>query len=594
MSAEQSTIRRMASIQSDDPAYSKALNDFHQARSRALLGAALARFTGGGRRLLSYEDVRRQLGLSGGIERGVQDIPLEAIVGSVGRYADFNRDFLPLRESDRARWAAVMAAAEGQTGLPPIEVYRIGDAYFVRDGNHRVSVARRLGARTIQAYVTEVQTRVPLGPDVQPDDLIRLAEQAQFLEHTRLDLLRPLADVSVSEAGKYPLLLHHIEVHRYYMGQEFQREVGYEEAVGHWYDTIYLPLAEIIRAGGILERFPGRTETDLYLWITEHRSALEQELGTEVRPEFAAHRLADAEALPMPGAARLAGRLFSLIVPEALAAGPPTGGWRAERASRSGEEQLFADILVPINAQDDGWCGLEQAFVVARREAARVYALHVVPESDHLDAANDVCGPRFQTLRDEFDERCRRAGVSGALIITIGEVVEETVRRAAVTDLVTLNLSHPPGESLPALWASGFRDLIRRSPRPVLATPQTVSPLSKGLVAFDGSPKAHEALFVAAYMAGRWGIGLSVAAAGDASVHLEAAKEYLAAHGVSASYRQEDGSLASEALISAAQAEGCDFILSGGYGHVPVLELALGSTVNNLLRQSTIPLLICR
>lgn len=597
----------MAAIQNDESAYSAALNDFHQARNRALLGAVLARLTGSERRLLAYDDVRRELRLAGGVERGIREIPLDAIVGSVGRYADFSRDFLPLRESNRGRWAAVKAAVDSLTGLPPIEVYQIGEAYFVRDGNHRVSVARRLGAPTIQAYVTEVQTRVPLDPSVQPGDLIRLAEQARFLEQTRLDLLRPQADLSVSEAGQYPLLLNHIDVHRYYMGLDFQRDIGYEEAVGHWYDTVYLPLVEIIRSTGILARFPGRTEADLYLWVTEHRAALEDELGTRVRPEYAAHRLAEArseaaEPLPAQLLARLAGRLLERIIPAALESGPPVGGWRAERASRPGDERLFADIVVPINGQEDGWCGLEQALVVARREAARVYGLHVFPAVEAEVEDDDACGPQFQPLRAEFDERCRRVGVGGALIITAGEVVEETLRRAAVTDLVALNLSHPPGESLSARWASGISELIRRSPRPVLATPQTVAPLNKGLAAFDGSPKAYEALFIAAYFAGRWGIPLTVAAvevsaaadAGAGAARLEAAREYLESRGVGAAYRVESGPSVAEALLQAAEAEGCDFILTGGYGYSPVLELALGSTVNDLLRRSRIPLLICR
>jgi len=104
-------------------------------------------------------------------------------------------------------------------GLPPIEVYQIGEVYFVQDGNHRVSVAYQLGARYIQAYVTEVQTRVPLTPDVQPVDLILMAEYADFLEGTRLDELRPGADLRTSIPGQYQALSEHIDVHRYYMGK---------------------------------------------------------------------------------------------------------------------------------------------------------------------------------------------------------------------------------------------------------------------------------------------------------------------------------------------------------------------------------------
>ena len=159
------------------------------------------------------------------------------------------------------------------TGLPPIEVYNIGDAYFVKDGNHRVSVARQLGNETIQAYVTEVRTRVPMTADLTPDDLILKAEYADFLEQTHLDELRPDADLNVTIPGQYPKLLEHIAVHQYYRGLDLDREVSYLEAVAHWYDTVYLPIIELISERGIMRSFPDRTETDLYL---------RGELGTDV------------------------------------------------------------------------------------------------------------------------------------------------------------------------------------------------------------------------------------------------------------------------------------------------------------------------
>ena len=94
-------------------------------------------------------------------------VPLDSIVGSVGRYEDFTRDFLPRRDSDKERWARVEFLANESTGLPPVELFQIGDAYFVNDGNHRVSVARQSGHTHIEAYVTDVHTRVPLSPGIQ-------------------------------------------------------------------------------------------------------------------------------------------------------------------------------------------------------------------------------------------------------------------------------------------------------------------------------------------------------------------------------------------------------------------------------------------
>jgi hypothetical protein len=137
----------------------------------------LAHLIGESAELLCYDDVRQQLKAVGGAHRGLHDIPLGATVGSVGRCADFSRSFLPLRDEDQQRWIRVKTAVADLTGLPPIEVYRVGEVYFVFDGNHRVSVARQLGAPYIQAYVTEVHTKVPLSPD----DLIIKTEYADFL-----------------------------------------------------------------------------------------------------------------------------------------------------------------------------------------------------------------------------------------------------------------------------------------------------------------------------------------------------------------------------------------------------------------------------
>jgi hypothetical protein len=278
--------------------FSAAIDDFHKARSLAALKEILARITGESTQLLSFDEVRQKLKVKGSYDKGLRDIPLDAIVGSVGRYNDFTRDFLPKQDVDETRWARVKVAATGLVGLDPIEVYQIGDVYFVKDGNHRVSVARQLGATHIQAYVTEIRTRVPLTPNVKPDDLILKAEYADFLEKTRLDEYRPQSDLNVTGPGQYPILLEHIDMHRYFMGLDYQRDVSYEEAVTHWYDHVYLPIVQIIRERGILRFFPDRTETDLYLWIAEHRAALEKELGWRINPEDAAIDLEPIRKVP--------------------------------------------------------------------------------------------------------------------------------------------------------------------------------------------------------------------------------------------------------------------------------------------------------
>src|SRR5690554_1406858 len=184
----------------------EAREDFRRARRQAALEELMARLRGRSPRLLSYDEVRRQVGERSRIRRGLQDVPLDAIVGSVGRYEDFTRTFLPRSDSMQERWARVKAVATELEGWQPIEVYKLGDAYFVSDGNHRVSVARQMGLETIPAYVTEIKTRVPLTPDVDLEELVIKSRQADFLKKTALDRSRPDADLTVTDAGGYDAL----------------------------------------------------------------------------------------------------------------------------------------------------------------------------------------------------------------------------------------------------------------------------------------------------------------------------------------------------------------------------------------------------
>ncbi len=569
-----------------------AVQDFRRARRQAALERIVARLTGKSADLLSYEDVRRKLKVRSRAMRGLEEIPLDAVVGSVGRYTDFTRSFLPRQDSDEGRWARVKSAATGSSGLPPIEVYQIGEVYFVLDGNHRVSVARQLGATHVEAYVTEFRTKVPLSPDVQPNDLILKAEYADFLERTCLDALRPESDLSVTVPGQYRALEEHIEVHRYFMGLEQEREIPYEEAVAHWYDEVYSPVVQIVRERGILRDFPGRTEADLYLWVSEHRAALGQELGWEIETQTAA---ADLAAQSSPRLERIVARVGEMILdavtPDELEAGPTPGEWRTAYLAARQEERLFADILVPVGGEEIGWQALEQALEVVRREDSRLHGLHVVASKAQRDSEE------AQAVQAEFNRRCEAAAISGELAFAIGKVPRQICERARWTDLVVVNLAYPPPPQPLARLDSGFRTLIRRCARPVLAAPGAASPLSRALLAYDGSPKAEEALFVATYLAGRWHIPLvvvTVMEGGRATPEtLARAQAYMETRGVQATFVEESGSVAG-AILETAKAHQSDLIVIGGYGHSPVLEVVLGSVVGQVLRESHRPMLICR
>ena len=577
----------------EDPAnLSMAVQDFRRARRKASLEQILARLTGKTTDLLSYEDVREKLhAMQGGMQK-LREIPLDAIVGSVGRYEDFTRSFLPRKDSDEGRWARVKTAVIDLSGLPPIEVYQVGEAYFVRDGNHRVSIARELGATHIQAYVTEVYSKVPLSPMDQPDDLILKAEYTDFLEHTELDTLRLDADISLTVPGKYPLLEEHIQVHQYFMGLEQKREVPYAEAVTHWYDEYYLTIVEAIRERGILRDFSGRTEADLYLWVSEHRAALERELGWYVKPEAAAEDLAERfSTSPSRVVSRLSERLLDAVIPDALDAGPRIGDWRERHLGAPRDGSMFADILVPLSGEEVGLNALEQALEISRREGSQLHGLHVVASEDQVHSDES------QYVQAEFDRRCAAAAIPGIMNLDAGAVPRKICEYSRFTDLVVMNLAYPPVPQPIAKLGSGFRKLIRRCPRPVLAVLGKVSTLQSALSAYDGSPKAQEALFVATYLAGRWEIPLVVVTVHEEKISaaeiLSEAQGYIEAHGVQAIYVSEEGTTA-EAILHVAGEYESNLLLMGGYGATPVLEVVLGSTVDQVLRESNIPVLICR
>jgi nucleotide-binding universal stress UspA family protein len=526
--------------------------------------------------------------------RQLRDIPLAAIVGSVGRATDFTRDFLPRNESDADRWARVKAAIVSQEGVPPIEVYQIGQTYFVLDGNHRVSVARELGTGYIQAYVTEVQTRVPLEPDVSLDDLIVKSEYADFLDRTRLDEQRPGCDLAMSVPGQYAALEEQIATQQATLALERGGEIGFEAAAADWYDAVYLPVVHAIRDQGILHDFPGRTEADLYVWLAEYRAELEQALGWEVAPGEAASDLASRRSQrPMRVVARLGERLLDAVTPDALESGPPPGAWRLARRSTPEHAGMVADLLVALDGEEAGWRALDHALFVARHEGSRLAGLHIVPSGPQVAGA-------AQAVRAEFERRCAAAGVAGRLAIESGSATRQICARARWTDLVVASLSYPPGDEPITRLRNGFRTLVQRCPRPILAVPNTTNSVSEPrriLLPYDGSPKAEEALFFATYLALNWKQELAVLTVLEGErptdTALERARSYLESHAVEATYLVEHGA-AGEVIVRTAEALDSDVIVIGGYGLSPLLEIVLGSAVDQVLRASRRPVLICQ
>ncbi len=239
--------------------------------------------------LISFDWVKDQLKLTGSRYRGMQTVEIAKIVGSLNRYQDFDRAFLPLHATAErtARLKRLQRALERGEILPPVRLYKVGDVYFVEDGHHRVAAARRQGAKEIDAEVIEFDTPVPLESGVTPTDILIKAEYADFLARTHLDRLRPNQRIEFSEPGRYRVLLDHIDVHRYFLGQEKKREIPYEQAVVSWYDNVYMPIVETFRRLEVLKRFSGRTEADLYVWLSRHLYHLRERYGPDVDLEKA-------------------------------------------------------------------------------------------------------------------------------------------------------------------------------------------------------------------------------------------------------------------------------------------------------------------
>ena len=271
---------------------SAAVSEFHRARRRANLKSLLSKLTGKRDELLSFEEIKQKLNLANPRKQYLANIPLDSIIGSVGRYFDFNRQFYPLSDGDESRWAGVKQMVEGM-GLPPIEVYKVGEVYFVLDGHHRVSVARQVEVTHIEAYVNEFRSKIALSPEDSIEDVILKAEHEELNKMTMLDQIWPDLDCCVTIPGRFKEIYEHISVHKYYLGIEHGYEITMEDAAKSWVENVYLPVIQEIRESKILEDFPNRTETDLYLWLKKHQWELRESFGGEVEVEQAAQDLTE-------------------------------------------------------------------------------------------------------------------------------------------------------------------------------------------------------------------------------------------------------------------------------------------------------------
>ena len=243
--------------------------DFNKAHRHAIMQGIFSTFHWSNPDLLSFYEVTKLIHPEAEAYKGMKAIPVDRIIGSENRYHDFSAAFYPKNLHLQKRWESVDAARLDDVVLPPISVYKLGDWYFVRDGNHRVSVAKSQGVAFIDAEVVELTSKIPLEEGLTLNEIRKRVvayERQRFLDQFKPTYL-PMDRIVFTSPGAYPEMVNHINVHKYYANQSRSDEMTFEEGAVSWYNNVYLPIAEAIEKEHLLSDFPGQTEADMYMWL---------------------------------------------------------------------------------------------------------------------------------------------------------------------------------------------------------------------------------------------------------------------------------------------------------------------------------------
>jgi hypothetical protein len=260
----------------------QAAENFSRARSKEIFQRIMYFLNTDRIKLLSLNDVKEILKPKSETYKGMQAVPIALIVGSEGRYRDFNKYFLPKSEHLRPRWERVDEARLSDITLPPIQLYEIGGVYFVRDGNHRVSVAKTQGVENVDAEVISLSTEISINPSMTVDDLRKalvVYEKKNFFEKTEFGKITGCGSLDFTIPGRYDVIYNHIMVHKYFLNQKQSGEIPFDKAVLSWFNNVYKPITDIITKENLCGQFPGRTPSDLYVWIVKHWDLLKKKYG---------------------------------------------------------------------------------------------------------------------------------------------------------------------------------------------------------------------------------------------------------------------------------------------------------------------------
>jgi len=228
--------------------------------------------------LLPFDEAQKRLRPFASAHLGVRPIPVAQIVGTEGRGGDFDRSFKPRREGVRMRLREV-AQAFPHLDFPPIAAYKLGDAYFVLDGHHRVALARRRGTEWIDADVTELRAHWRLSATADFVELLHAEQERLFLHDSGLVEARPTVRIRFSRPSGYRELLEHVHVHGYRRVVAKGRTLPQREVAGHLYEHAYLPALEAIEQEGLAAVCPHATGADRVLYLHQRRRELSVDLG---------------------------------------------------------------------------------------------------------------------------------------------------------------------------------------------------------------------------------------------------------------------------------------------------------------------------
>lgn len=259
--------------------------NFTKARNKALFGEIQHFLSPEESKLLSFTDIKEWLKPQNEIYMGMQVVPVNLIVGSEGRYQDFDNHFFPKNIHLKSRWKRIDEARLTDIILPPIQLYEISGLYFVRDGNHRVSVARTQGIENIDAEVTSLQSEIKISPNMTRQQILKKVldyEKRIFYAITAFGDITDCWTIDFSTPGQYDVIYNHIQVHQYYLNENNDNSVNMTQAIISWYQTVYLPVLNSIKKHHILKKFKKRTPADMYVWLIKYWDELKHKFDDTI------------------------------------------------------------------------------------------------------------------------------------------------------------------------------------------------------------------------------------------------------------------------------------------------------------------------